>query len=798
MTSRMQVCVVLLVAVLGTSAMAPAAGKNPPRTSAQLLVDLARDYGLQKRGEQTAADVEHVRALLEAAVRLDPHETLALELLHELAVLAGDADESARWLAGLLRADPQHETGFALWLGAGLDAQQTAEDQAQWLAAVAQTNRPPVQQALLDVARAQVALEQLDFVAARAAADSALLHDPACVEAAALRVDLLPAEATATERLAALLDLLELSPFSLGTVWEIAALLDAHGHADQAARFYAYARTVRGEFGAARPLPGQFMLDAAHNALARGDVDAALELTQEAVIRDPSCAAEGGMLLHYLARQAGKTQLARRVQRQLSERFAALREPAGWPVNEVAQAAWYYCTIEPQPQRALALAEAAAARAPEDVFTRRVLGWAHAVNLEDSAAAATLAPIAADDAYAAALLAGMRLKAGDPAGARALLDALTMRPAAGPAADAIEKIEADLAATTQPTTIPATQPVHTATTRPALKADDLARVLAAFDARVLTLFDQPERYLTAEVQIDDRSPAAGEPWWATFTLRNRAPFPITFGPDAMLNPVFLLSFRVEGDRERTYDALLTVSLDRVRSLAPGAAVSVRRTLDVGPLRRVSRQTPQQLQRVVLSAILAPERAADGTWHPGPVGQQLDTVYFNRIPASTTPAARAARRAALSDRKRGTRFRAITVVAELLGEAQRARRGNLNYRPTAVPTDQLRAALLELLSSESWEVRARTLAAMDVTGLDRGLLDAAEACRTHPQWLVRMMAVRLLARQGPRFAPVAREMAEGDPDALVREFAESYAMRWPAEAAPDGSSADMPDAADAEE
>jgi len=59
-----------------------AAGRNQPRTTAELLVDLARDYGLAQRGRQTAADVQHVQALLRAALRLDPQQGDAYVLLY--------------------------------------------------------------------------------------------------------------------------------------------------------------------------------------------------------------------------------------------------------------------------------------------------------------------------------------------------------------------------------------------------------------------------------------------------------------------------------------------------------------------------------------------------------------------------------------------------------------------------------------------------------------------------------------------------------------------------------------------
>ena len=117
------------------------------------------------------------------------------------------------------------------------------------------------------------------------------------------------------------------------------------------------------------------------------------------------------------------------------------------------------------------------------------------------------------------------------------------------------------------------------------------------------------------------------------------------------------------------------------------------------------------------------------------------------------------------------------MAELLGEQQRARMKRLTYKPQAIPADRVRQALLSALGSESWEARVRTLDALQVAGLDRTLFEAARRCLEHPHWAVRMMAVRLLARQGKAFADSARHIAAEDDDELVRALAQSYVERW---------------------
>jgi hypothetical protein len=249
----------------------------------------------------------------------------------------------------------------------------------------------------------------------------------------------------------------------------------------------------------------------------------------------------------------------------------------------------------------------------------------------------------------------------------------------------------------------------------------------------------------------------------------------------MLNPVFLLSFQVAGDRQRDYPHLLTINLDRARVLRPGETISIRRTLDVGPLRGIARGTPQQLQRLAISTILDPVQDPAGQWRPAAGGQKLHAAYFNRLPARVGAQEMAALFAALDSDRPHERYRALEVLAQLLGEHQRAALKKLSYQPERIPVDRLYQSLLAALRSDSWETRARVLDSLQIAGLDAQMLAAVNHCLAHDHWCVRLMALRLLARQGAAFFPEARRLAERDPDGLVSDLARSYVQLWEAAA-----------------
>jgi len=749
------------------------AGRNEPLSTGELLVDLARDHGLTCKNAQTPADLEHIRILLRAATRLNPRLSDAYAGLHELAVLRGDARGATEMARQLLANSPGHVGAFASWLDALVDAGQTVEQRTAALEAQLQAHAPPEFAAMIHVRLSQLALARGDRAAAREQVDQALALDATLTDALELSLALLDEDAPPDVQLRAALKVLSASPLDFDAGWRVAGLLDGLGLVEQAAPFFDYALNLHQRATSGAALPANCLLQLGQHAIRRGQFERALEQVTQAVAADAQLAAQGGLLLHWLLKRLGRNVEADGVREQLGKRFAGLREPQEWPVNEVAQAAWFYGTLDPQPQRALMLAEAAVARAPGDVFVRRVLGWAQAADLKPQEARQALAPIARQDAFAAGKLAVLLKEAGDEAAARRVLAELTLWPTGGPAQELLGELDS-LGATTQPA---------------AERFPAVAEALAAFDRGVLEFYRQPGRFLELEVSMPDRGLAPGEPWWVELALTNRGKFPITLGPRGLVNPVFLLSFEMEGDRKREYPNLLTINVDQARVIRPGASLKLRRTVDLGPLRRASRLTPQQLQRVTLRVLLDPVCGTDGQWRPALGGQTTRPLYFNRQPAGTSREALHALFAALAGDSDAARFRAVETITELLSEAQRASAGQLSYRPAAVPMARLQQALLSSLSSESWELRARTLDALQIAGMDVLLLQAVGACLDHPHWVVRLLAMRLLGnRQGPAAAPRLQKLADGDPDELVRGLAQCYLDAWESAASSQPASA----------
>jgi hypothetical protein len=751
------------------SGSACGAGRTRALSTPELLVDLARDQGLNQRGSQTPADVQQIEILLKAAARLDPRLADAHRWLYELATLRGDEQAAFDAISKLVAVDPGNQNAFARWLEGGLQLQQTVEQRQQWLRNVLNDEtRSPEQAAIVHVQLARLALAGLNRDRAQEEIAAALALNPNDPEAAALRLTLLEPNGAPVERLRAALHYLQLSPLSVDVAWEIGVFLDRLGMPAEADMFLQHAREVYALSEPGAPLPAEHALQLARHLIARGELAAAAEQIEQMRGADPALQAEAGMLYYWLLNKQGRQLEAGSIKSQLAERFAPLREPGEWSTAELAQAAWFYCTIDPQAQRALMLAEAAAERAPGDPFVQRVLGWAQAANLKYAEAVKTLTPIAGQDVYAAYQLAFVLKEQGDAAAAGEVLSQLAAEPPPGPARELLDSL-----------VLP--QPA----TKPAGPLAEMSAALAGFNREVLSFQRDSARFLKAEVELDDRSPGVGEPWWATFSLTNVGDFPITIGPQWMVNPVFLLSFELEGERKRVFPNLLTVAVDRARVLPPGATVRVRQTVDVGPVRRVLRSTPQHLQRTTIRPLLDPVQGSDRQWRPGLAGQTLRPVYLNRVPAQVDVAALRVTFGELTGGVERERFSAIEVMAELVGERQRADLGRLGYKPEPVPVERIEQALLAALESDSAELRARALDTLQTAGLNERLLTAVQTCLTHPDWLVRLMAVRLVGeRKAPQVETRLRELADQDADELVRALARSYLTTAPQTGAAD--------------
>lgn len=779
-----------LLVALGWSG---AAGGVDARSTGELLMDEARSRALACGEEVPASEQACIAALLDAAVRVEPGLVAAHAWRYELASFANQPDAARDALQAILVADPNHETAFAAWLDERAPDVQRVEQRLAWLDKLRAKERSPYQEALLRAHLARIHWLRGDAAEAEKLVRAALNLCPASPEALQVRFDLALFRAQGGDQeaeraaLEAGLAVLRLRPLDGMLAWRAGLSADENGLPTTAARFYDHARLLE------RRNPGQLPPDThlvlSRNALARGDADDALREAQLATHAMRGTYAPY-FHLHWLL-SVRDADAAGTLADELGGAFARLQDPSSAPARAVAEAAWYHVWIEVQPQRALALAEAAAGRLDDDAFAARVLAWAKYRNGDIDGALAEALTLAEFDPFAAGLAALIQRGRGNDAAAAELLAldvwtnyvgaALVLRDAAyHPAATQ------RFVAATQPATQPVQDPDAVRAAFGIVLSPDagVAEVFREWDFGALDFAREPEQFVSAEMVMDDRNPSVGEPWRVTFRVRNIGRRPITLGPDWMVNPVFLLSVRVDGPELEQFPEVYSVSLDRKRMLRPNEFVELERTIDVGGIARAHERWPQHLVGVTVNAVFDPVQRANGEWASSLPTVRVRPLTFARSPANVDASAWHLRFERLRGSHKAATFSSLAALGQLLGEAQRfaLEPDALPYRPRSIPTRKVIEALRGAVAAGDADVRVHALEALHAAGLNRALLAAAQGCIEHPSWVVRLAAARQVSRLGDAALPTLRALADRDQDATVRAVARRLVEELAPEAA----------------
>ena len=342
---------------------------------------------------------------------------------------------------------------------------------------------------------------------------------------------------------------------------------------------------------------------------------------------------------------------------------------------------------------------------------------------------------------------------------------------------------ADVSATSRPA--PATQPAP----------PEVGAVVTGFPRAVLDYPFHPSKYLSLAWQMSKPELQPGEPWRCTVKLTNVGTFPITFGEERMLMPELLCSITTRGDQERTSGPSIRLSLQLKLRLVPGESIETTTTLDVGPIRASMIGTPQVTQQVEVAGVLSPVRLVllDGreAWVPAIGGMAAPTLRFKRTGFTATPAHVQAVIARSQAANPQDRILGMELAAMLLAERQHLDAGRLRYTAERVDPAMLQTAVLARAADPDWQVRARLTECMRWFLLDATATQAATQLLSDENWLVRGLALRMLADQHrEKFLPVLRRVAQSDGDEWVRGMAAALAERLapttqPAETRPAG-------------
>lgn len=324
---------------------------------------------------------------------------------------------------------------------------------------------------------------------------------------------------------------------------------------------------------------------------------------------------------------------------------------------------------------------------------------------------------------------------------------------------------------------PASQPTGTATSQAAWT--QLAARWSALPKGLLDYPLHPERVLTLNISRPAAELAPAEPWRCRMELTNRGGFKISVGPGLMLEPQILCLLEARGDRLRSSGPVIHVPIPGLQ-LAPGRTLTLETTLEVGPIRAGMIGTPQIAQDVELTAMTNPVvgYTADGreVWKPGIGGVQGKQRFLRTAYVVENQKVRSLINSSQSPRLE-ERIRSTELLAMLLAEHQHLAAGRLRYPAQSIDPHTVRAVLLARNQDADWQVRARLAECMRWFVLDGPAMQQVPSLLNDSHWLVRGLAMRMLADQlREKSAAVLNTAAERDPDPWVREFSKALLTR----------------------
>lgn len=744
--------------------MGSLAADAPPPEAGKWLTDLARDYALEAGTHRIdPADAASVLVLLASASRVDPALAEPHYWRYDLLTQLGRTADAAEALAAYAAREPDDLAARAQVVDTVLAGRQTSEGRQAFLEdALGRPGLPDEIASDLHRRLAELFAQRRQLDAANRHVERALELVPLNVAARRLQWELAADADAPAQRVRLALRLIEANPTQVNLVWELAGLLDDLSLHDAAIEWYRYAIDVH--TASTGQAPGaDYLMDLAACQLDAGRTQPAFDTAGEAIAAEPD-SIPARLLMVEICRRLGREDLAQGQIRAIGEHYDAALDTlrTNRDFDAAAQAAWFYARYQPMPKRAMELATLAMSAPAPDATAKIAYGFAAVDHQQYDDAVKVLAPLAADNPWAAIALAQAYFATQRPAQAIATLrDAARLRHSGV----AYRQIAEMLA-------------VHGQKPPPMPDRSDELQILNAFDRAVLGFAREPKQYVSFSATFTDDRYVLTQPVRVRFEMSNIGPFAVTCGPGMMVSPTVVLSAVTAGDRMRQWPGFMSVSMNRCSVLPPGRSIVVEQTLDVGPLRRLLHGTPQVAQQIALSATLDAVMVGDGKWVPALGGQTAPTVRARRV-AFVPDAGRLDRVLELSaSGSVGQRAAAAGMLACLLAERQHIAAGRLRYSTRPLDASTVQQALLAALDDPHWYVRTRTVEGLRRIRLDASWFERLAGVFGDPHWLVRLMGVLLMAeQQGSTFARPAATFADNDPDELVRQLAKAYLARW---------------------
>jgi len=753
------VLVTVLTATSGTASAPLSAGK--------WLVDLGRDYPLSAQAGLSDVDAEITLLFMQAAARVEPALAEAYRWQVDLLQVLGREREAADALRAYIGYAPEDIPAHLTWISLSVAALQTAEERSAFCREHLQrSDLPPEVTSELHCRQADFYWNRGDSNRAIQHAEAALRADAQNLAARTMLAELRPEREPVVQRIAIMLTQLEMSPGDAVLAKQLGDELALLGMGLEADRWYRHAEAVR-TLSEPGPTPVALLLAWASALMEAGRLEEAEALARQAIRLDPK-AIEPMLLRATVALLQDDVDSAVAHLQRVRETCNMFLEsgPEQLDPGVRAEIAWLFAHYVELYEKAETQARQALRDYPESIVAQRALGTALRENERLDEARRVLTAVADVDLWSAIELARAHYDAEQKDLAAEQLRSAATQPATFEQRHTIKELMDQWEVGS-----PATQPALT----------EIKALLDAFPDPVLDYPLHPERYLSLGLHLSGSNMPPAEPWRCTVRLDNIGPFPITIGPEMMVEPELFCLVKTRGDRSRSSGPTVRISLQRRLKLAPGESLTLTQTLDIGAIRSGMIGTPQVSHEVEVSAIVNPvvELGPDDreVWGPGVGGLRARPVRFRRVPfvvkAEEVRALLARSRAPETD----DRIVGMEVLAMLLAEHQHLAAGRLRYAARPIDPAAVQAAVLARADDPDWRVRARLAECLRWFVLDQAAMQTVARLLNDPHWLVRGLARRILADQpGRKFESVLKTSARSNPDDWVRRLSEALLGR----------------------
>jgi len=653
-TDMSQKLVIFWIGVFSTVSLlaaSPESGKTASPLDAERLVILAADtlkpVEMQALGfsDPRLSPLEIDRCLhqaclfLEAALALDPENTEAWRQIYPLYMTdrLADPGRASQAVSRYVTLHPQDTQPLETWITWRLPQIQDRSGREEFLKQVlAYTQNDPVTRSRIFTQLGILAMEKGVYHGNEGAAiyfNQAVTVWQSNDDALARLIQLPPetpgpdAPPNASETQAQILQWQQIlrwrsrlhnNPQDGQALLNLIDTLEQFNFPSIASRYYPVALNLLTIFPESKPLEYELRLKQIVNSYTLGDYRQCISLAQQALQDNPGDILLSGVLIRSF-QKLDQQDAAKRWMEKTSRMILDKQASSASPDSSVfLEAAWYFSFIDPQPQQALVLAQSGQNDPEKHPRAQAVLAYAFLLNQRNSEAKQALSEAAPNDPIAVLTKASLELDENNP---QAASDSLRSLPSNKWAVLDLQRDQLQLKiqkalnadSSTSPST-PVENPLE----------QHFAELLTRFyDDSEFSIPLDPEKSIHCSLRFAKDVFYFNDPIYATVHLVNTGQIELVLGPAAMIDPrVFIMAQVIpvtagsDSALESSKPKNIPVTCGYLRQtqlLAPGQSNSIQFALNIGALRNVLQNHPQQAYRITFQLYLDPVSDGQGGW-----------------------------------------------------------------------------------------------------------------------------------------------------------------------------------------